>query len=448
MIKNYILDTNVLLQDPESIFSFEENTVIIPIGVIEELDTFKRDNGELGRNSRQVSRSLDKYRELGDLREGVRLRDDREGIIKVIYNGNLGTYRKEKNVDFHVLHIASEMKEKEPDSECIVISRDINVRLKANALGLRSENYETGKVCESVIADTGYVTVEVNRKIYAELVATSECNIESVFDEDATPWSNYYMLVKGPNKNDSLLAKVSQDRKKILALSPCPDQVKIRPLNKEQEFAMDALLNPNIFLVCLVGKAGSGKSLLATAVGEYLVEQLDKYEKMLISRPIQPMGRDLGYLPGTIEEKLDPWMHPIYDALEIIHSNRVKGSDKKKSEKKPKLSGKKIVELSEKICIEPLTYIRGRSIHHQYILVDESQNLTPLEIKTIITRAGENSKLILTGDIDQIDNPYLDSRTNGLSVVIEAFRDSKYSAHIVLEHGVRSILSEEAANRL
>jgi PhoH-like ATPase len=444
-MKNFIIDTNVLLQDPDAIFSFEEHTVIIPIGVIEELDTFKRDNGELGRNSRQVSRSLDQYREKGDLRDGVALGEDREGKIRVIYNGNLGTYRKEKNVDFHVLHIASVMKEREPENECIVISRDINVRLKANALGLASNDYETGKVCESVILDEGHTEATVGRATFAKLKLKNECPIEEIFDEDEIPWANYYVLVKGPDSSAKpLKAKISKCRTKVETIVYAPQEVKIRPKNKEQDFAMDALLDPDIFLICIVGMAGTGKTLIATAAGEYMVEQKDWYEKMLISRPVQPMGRDIGFLPGDINEKLDPWMQPIYDALEIVHANNKKSETKKGK----KLSGKKIAELSDKIFIEPLTYIRGRSIHDQYVIVDEAQNLTPLEIKTIITRAGENTKIILTGDIEQIDNPYLDARTNGLSVVMDCFKDSKHAAHIIMRDGVRSILSEEAAKRL
>jgi PhoH-like ATPase len=444
-MKNFIIDTNVLLVDPEAIFSFQEHTVIIPIGVIEELDRKKNESGVLGRNSRQTSRILDKYSELGDIRVGVPFGEDREGKIRVVYNGALGTYKKEKDVDFHVLHMAAIIREEDPDNECIVISRDTNVRLKAQALGFTSNNYKTGEICIRDGIDDGYVEIKVNRKTYAELKINNECDIEDVFGEEI-PWANYYILIEGPKGEKHINARVSYDRKRVERLIGCPKEMKIKPKNKEQAFALDAILDPDIFLVSLIGLAGSGKTLIATAAGEFLVEQEDKYEKLLISRPIQPMGNDIGFLPGDINEKLDPWMQPIYDALEIIHqSNKVQNDSKKGSKK---ISGKKIAEASDKIFIEPLTYIRGRSIHNQYVIVDESQNLTPLEIKTIITRAGENTKIILTGDIEQIDNPYLDTKTNGLSVVLDAFKDSKYAAHIVMKDGVRSILSEEAAKRL
>jgi PhoH-like ATPase len=449
IMKNFVIDTNVLLQDPESIFSFEDNTVIIPIGVIEELDTFKKEAGELGRNSRQVSRQLDNFRRLGDLREGVKLGDHSEGKIRVIYNGNLGTYRKEKNVDFHVLHIAQVVSEAEPDNKCVVVSRDINVRLKANALGLDSDDYQSGKICKSDNLDKGFREVSVDRTAFANLVLKMSVDIDLVFDDDDIPWPNYYLLIRGPDSEQNALAKVSKDRETVDLLEELPPNFNIRSKNMHQAFALDALLDPDIHLVCLVGMAGTGKTLLAVAAGEFLTEELKEHDKMLISRPIQPMGRDMGFLPGDIQDKLEPWMQPIYDALEVIHSQYPdpKKTDNKKQKSKS-VDGKRIANASDKIFNEPLTYIRGRSIHHQYLIVDESQNLTPLEIKTIITRAGEGTKIILTGDVHQIDNPYIDSKSNGLSVVLEAFLDSKVSAHIVMKDGVRSVLSEEATKRL
>jgi len=445
-MKNFIIDTNVLLVDPEAIFSFEEHTVIIPIGVIEELDRKKNESGVLGRNSRQTSRILDKYSELGDISKGVKFGEDREGMIRVVYNGALGTYKKENDVDFHVLHMAAIIQKEEPDNECVVVSRDNNVRLKAQALGFSASSHKTAEICMRDGIDDGYVEVKADRRAYAELKLNNECNIEDVFGDSNIPHANYYVLVEGPKGEKHINARVSSDRKHLERLIGCPKEMKIRPKSKEQAFALDALLDPDIFLISLIGRAGTGKTLLATAAGELLVEQQDKYEKLLISRPIQPMGNDIGFLPGDINEKLDPWMQPIYDALEIIHQSNKAQSDSKKGAKK--ISGKKIAEVSDKIFIEPLTYIRGRSIHNQYVIVDESQNLTPLEIKTIITRAGENTKIILTGDIEQIDNPYLDTKTNGLSVVLDAFKDSKYAAHIIMKDGVRSILSEEASKRL
>jgi PhoH-like ATPase len=272
------------------------------------------------------------------------------------------------------------------------------------------------------------------------------CDIEAIFDDDELPFPNCYLLVKGPEDKQELLAKVSICGEEIDTLLSLPDSLKIKSKNKEQAFALDALLDPDIDLVCLVGKAGSGKTLLAVAAAVQQVEDRNFFEKILISRPIQPMGKDIGFLPGDIDEKLDPWMKPIYDSLEVI--NRVSSPTNNKSQQAKVLDGKKIAQQSGKIFIESLTHIRGRSIHRQFVIIDEAQNLSPLEIKTIITRAGEGTKIVLTGDVEQIDNPYVDSKSNGLSVVLEAFRDSGVGAHIILRDGVRSRLSEEATRRL
>ena len=444
----------MLLTDPEAIYKFEENAVVIPIGVIEELDNFKKDNGELGRNARQVSRQLDKAREEGDLRKGVSI-NDKGGIVRVLYNGNLGSYKKEVNVDFHVIHIAKKLQEEDENSECIVVSRDTNVRIRANALGIKSENYLGGKLVEDP-KDNGFSDITVESPYFKKLACEGKIPASLVFEDDDEPDPNHYYLVFDEDDEESkVLAKIkvekifvegeedSQDVLYLTQLTKIKQGVKIAPKNKEQTFAMDALLDPDISLVCLVGKAGTGKTILATAVGSYLVEKTKAHEKMLISRPIQPMGRDIGFLPGDMNEKLDPWMQPIYDALEIIHGKKTKNSDNAQA-----VDGKKIAKESNKIFVEPLTYIRGRSIHDQFLIIDESQNLTALEVKTIITRAGENTKIVLTGDIDQIDNPYLDEKSNGLSVIISAFKDSEIAAHIHLSKGVRSRLSEEATKRL
>jgi PhoH-like ATPase len=452
---NYIIDTNVLLTDPEAIYKFEENAVVIPIGVIEELDNFKKNTGELGRNARQVSRQLDKAREEGDLRKGVPI-NDKGGIVRVLYNGNLGSYRKEANVDFHVIHIAEKLSKEDPSTECVVVSRDTNVRIRANALGIKSDTYQACSLKEIPI-DCGFSDISIESGLFKKLSSEGKIPLSLVFeDEENEPHPNHYLLVFDKEDEDKkVLAKVKAEEVLvegfeepqiamfISKIGKINKAIKIAPQNKEQTYAMDALLDPNIHLVCLVGKAGTGKTLLATAVGNYLVERTKTHEKMLISRPIQPMGKDIGFLPGDVNEKLDPWMQPIYDALEIIHGKKTKSSENSQS-----IDGKKIAKESNKIFVEPLTYIRGRSIHNQFLIIDESQNLTALEVKTIITRAGENTKIILTGDIDQIDNPYLDDKSNGLAVTINAFKDSEIAAHIHLSKGVRSRLSEEATKRL
>jgi PhoH-like ATPase len=435
MKKNYILDTNILLQDATSIFQFEDNNIIIPVGVIEELDKFKKENNELGRNARQVSRYLDDLRVKGDLQKGVPVK---EGSLRICYNGNLDSYLKVVNVDFHVIRIAQYTMEQEPNIPCIIISRDINVRIKANALGIKAENYKGNALEPSYELDKGFDVMSVPLSVMRDIEEKGKLPIEE-FKNLKNKNPNYYYLLECKTKGNevSLLAKVDKLGENIIMLNASGCQrLMIKPRNLEQTFALDALLDPDIKLVSLSGVAGTGKTLLAVASGYYMTEEKRMYKRMLVSRPVIPMGKDLGYLPGDLNEKLDPWMQPIYDAFDVIQYGKKNGN------------GKNFVNMSENIIVEPLTYIRGRSIQDQYMIVDESQNLTPLEIKTIITRASENTKIVLTGDVEQIDNPYVDTTSNGLSVVMDAFSDSSIASGIVLSKGVRSKLSEEACKRL
>lgn len=431
MVKNYILDTNVLLTNPNSIYDFEDNCVIIPIGVIEELDKFKKDITELGRNARQSSRLLDELREKGDLRVGVSLGE--HGILKVSYNGNLQSFYKEQNVDLHVIHIAQETKKDQPDIPCIIVSQDVNVRIRSNALGIQAEGYEKGSVQKDEL-NIGYKTVNVSDDLFNSFVHDKEIMVEDLEDSQSL-FPNYYVILTKASDNKTFLGRVDTTGKIIRRLINAPRGMVIKPINVEQKFLMDALLDKDIKLIAIAGKAGTGKTLCAIASAYYLVKEENSYKRLLVSRPVYPMGKDIGYLPGDLGEKLDPWMQPIYDAFDVITG--FKNTNIKDTIKNDPL-----------IVVEPLTYIRGRSIHDQILIVDESQNLTTLEIKTIITRAGENTKIILTGDIYQIDNPYVDSLSNGLSVVINAFRGSSIATGLILEKGVRSDLAEEASNKL
>tara|TARA_R110000824_G_scaffold218435_3_gene405074 strand:+ start:4964 stop:6298 length:1335 start_codon:yes stop_codon:yes gene_type:complete len=444
MAKNYILDTNVLLTDATSIFKFEDNNVIIPIGVIEELDKFKKDMTELGRNAREVSRSLDDLRGQGDLRAGIKT--DNGGTIAVKYNGNFDSYYKETNVDLHVIHLALKIKENDKDHNAIIVSRDINVRVRADALGLEAENYDTN-VVEYKDLEGGYAEIYLDPVLFEELKERQEIPIKDIYDIEFPKHPNYYYMVHDSSVHDSskndndcgdcgIMARMNPEGTAIRRLISCPQDLTIKPRNREQGFVVDALMDNDINLVAISGKAGTGKTILAVSVGMHLVETEKRYKRLLVSRPVFPMGRDLGFLPGDIEAKLDPWMQPIYDAFDVICQNN------------KNQSGREIVEQNHRIVVEPLTYIRGRSIHDQVLIVDEAQNLTPLELKTIITRAGDNTKIVLTGDINQIDNPYIDSMSNGLATVISAFKDSKLAAGIVMSKGERSALSEEATERM
>lgn len=431
MIKNLVIDTNVLLQDPNSIYSFEDNTVIIPIGVIEELDKFKKDMTELGRNARQTSRLLDELRTKGDLRNGVSLGE--HGILKVSYNGNLQSFYKESNVDLHVIHIAQETMKKYPDVPCIIVSQDVNVRIRANALGIQAEGYEKGSVKKDEL-DKGYREVLIDGDIFSDFIHNKEILVSDIQDiGEINP--NYYLILKNKDDGKTYLGRTSSNGKNIVKLINAPKGMFIKPINVEQKFLIDALLDQDIKLVAIAGKAGTGKTIMGVSVAHYLTKEEQVYKRMLVSRPIFPMGKDIGFLPGEMEEKMDPWMQPIYDAFDVITGFKDKNI-------------KETIKNDPTIVVEPLTYIRGRSIHDQILIVDESQNLTALEIKTIITRAGEGTKIILTGDIYQIDNPYIDSLSNGLSVVINAFRGSKIATSLMLEKGVRSELAEEASNKL
>ena len=449
MTKNYILDTNVLLQDPNSVFNFHENNLIIPIGVIEEIDKFKKDQGELGKNAREISRTLDKLSLSGDLKQGVDLENGFGGILRVYYNGNLHSYYKETNVDLHVIYVADQLSKLEPENQCVIVSIDNNVRIRARALGLCAENYENPMVKD--VIDNGYAFVICPNDILDKLIMDQKISIFEIQDSLISVgifnlYPNFYLAIEPETeirkgKKDYTLAKVSYCGNFIEVLKPLRAGMRISPKNIEQTFVMDALLDDKIKFVSISGGSGCGKTLLSCCAGNYLVSKTDRYKKFLISRPMVHMGgKDtMGFMPGGIDEKLDPWNSSIYDNFEVMNSSKNKKQD---------VDGKKIVTENPKIKIEALAYIRGRSIHDQILLVDEAQNLSKLEVKTILTRMGENSKIIINGDNNQIDNYFLNSENNGLVTATECFIGSPLSAHFVLTHGLRSQLSDEASKRM
>lgn len=444
MSKTFLLDTNVLLQDNKAIFNFQEHTIIIPIGVIEELDTFKKETDSRGRNARKASRQIDELRKNGDLRKGCNLPNG--GKLIVGFGKNINSFEKEKNVDYHILQVAQEWNKIKGNEPCTIVSNDVNVRIMANAYGLLTEEYEANKV-ELDLIDNGLDEIEVDFDLVDVLTKENELEVSVDDYEFAKYGPNHYFNLRCSSQNRSVLAKLSSDKTTLTKVYNLPGNFPLTPKNIEQKCVLDALMDDKISLVAISGHAGTGKSILGTSAGYYQTIIKERYEKFLVSRPVFPMGKDIGYLPGSATEKMDPWMTPIYDAFDVI---LLLDKDKKNKSKKssPFTSGKKLIEASEQIKIEPLTYIRGRSIHRQFFLIDETQNVNALEIKTILTRAGEGTKIVITGDVDQIDNPYVDKQTNGLSVVMNAFKDSSLAAHIVMKHGVRSALSEEASNRL
>ncbi len=432
IMKNYILDTNVLLHDPTAISRFQDNNVVIPLKVLEEIDTFKRDQSELGRNSRTVARSLDALRARGKLNHGVPL--DNGGHLRIAFPGDKAHALSGLSADDQIITIAMELSQQPGEPPCIVVSKDINLRLKADALGLAAEDYESDRVDITELY-TGHAEIAVPSATIAAFRHDGKVEFAS---SNLSP-NQYVMLRDEKDQSNTVLARFDNATKNLVPLIPTPDEIKmVHPRNREQHYAMDALLNDDIKLVTIIGKAGTGKTLLAVAAALFKTMDVKTYRRMLVCRPTIPMGKDIGFLPGTMEEKLNPWMQPIYDALDLLSSGRRNG-------------WKKSLEMNgedDRIGIEPLTYIRGRSIPNQYIVVDEAQNLTPLEAKTVLTRVGPGTKIVMVGDIYQIDNPFLDSMSNGLSSVVERFRPHAIAAHIHLNKGVRSEIAELAANLL
>jgi PhoH-like ATPase len=436
--KNYILDTNVLLHDPESLLSFEENNVLLPIEVIEEIDRFKRESTELGQNARAVSRMLDGLRDSGRLSEGVKLPTG--GCLRILFpkgemakNGH--ALFTNDTVDNRILAMASRVQKTQPKSHTILVSKDINLRIKADAMGLLAEDYENDRV---FIKDlyTGMIEVMVS----AEKMAAFRANGELELNGGKQYFPNEYCtLIEETNPKRTALTKVDDSGKKLVPIIDCREGIwGIKPRNREQHFGFDALLDDRIKLVTLMGKAGTGKTLLAMAAGLKRTVMDREFRRLVVARPTISMGKELGFLPGSLEEKLAPWMQPIHDALEMLgdlnmgHEHRRSGD----------------LMRSGSIVVEALSYIRGRSIANQFMVIDEAQNLTPLEAKTIITRVGHGTKIIFTGDPYQIDNPYVDSSSNGFNYVVSRFRAEPVAAHIEFQKGERSELAELAANIL
>jgi len=435
-VKNYILDTNVLLHDPNSIQAFKGNNVLIPIEVIEEIDRFKRESSELGQNARTVSRTLDSLRGKGHLNKGVKL--DNGGTLRIIFhehNGNNGSPFGNNTVDSRIVGLALAVHKSETKVPAILVTKDINLRIKADTLGLPAEDYETDRVLLTELY-TGMIELTVP----AEKMSRFRVEGELELNGHGTYFPNEYCtLTEEANPKRTALTKVDASGKKVVPILDCRDGVwGIKPRNREQHFAFDALLDDRIKLVTLMGKAGTGKTLMAMAAGLKRTVLDREFRRLVVARPTVSMGRELGFLPGSLEEKLNPWMQPIHDALELL-SDLNMGSDHRRSTD---------LMRSGTIVVEALSYIRGRSIAHQYMVIDEAQNLTPLEVKTIITRVGQGTKIIFTGDPYQIDNPYVDSSSNGFNYIISKFRDQSIAAHIELQKGERSELAELAANIL
>lgn len=438
-MKNYILDTNVLLHDPQAIYKFSDNNVILPLTVIEEIDRFKKDQSETGRNARHISRTIDGFRQQAKLVDGVPLENGgtlRVAIYRQEFLLKLPPELRNDQGDNRILAVAQDLQESLPEGTVFFVTKDINLRIKADTIGLYAEDYQSDKV---PIEDlyTGASELVVAGSLVDQFYEQGSLEIGEEF------YANQGVtLVDDTNPSHTAIGRYDAPRKAVVALIKSPKEGiwGIHPRNREQQFAFDLLLNDEIKLISLVGKAGTGKTLLAIAAGLVKTADENAYNRLLVSRPVYPMGRDLGFLPGDIEDKLAPWMQPIFDNVELLLSSLDEGGNRKRGYRE-------LIDLGL-MEIEPLTYIRGRSIPKQYMIVDEAQNLTPHEIKTIITRAGEGTKIVLTGDPYQIDNPYVDSASNGLSFSVERLKGQNITGHTTLSKGERSELAELAANLL
>lgn len=435
MKKNYVLDTNVLIHDPQAIFSFDDNDVIIPIFVIEEVDQFKREGTERGRNARTIARLLDELRSKhGSLADAVPLENG--GTLRVVLpqkRERLSVALDASGADSAILQTALDVQKNAPERRTVLVTMDTNLRIRADVLGLEPQNFESQRVRIDDL-DGGAVELRVPEASIDAFYETGELSLP----EGQLINPNGGVQLYGESEGSSALGRWDATKKKVVQLRQHGDVMGIRPRNREQSFALDLLLDDSIKLVTLIGKAGTGKTLLALAAALKRTIEDGAFLRVLVSRPIIPMGRDIGYLPGSIDEKLNPWLQPVFDNLELL----IGSASSKKG-----LSMQKLIQ-DGFIQVEPLTYIRGRSLPHQYLVVDEAQNLTPHEVKTIITRSGQGTKVVLTGDPYQIDNPYVDSASNGLTIVTDRFKTERIAGHVVLTKGERSELAELASNLL
>ena len=471
-VKNFVVDTNILLHNPNALFVFKEHNVVIPFTVIEELDKLKRKEDDLGRNARETIRHLDRLRTQGRLTDGVAWGgfSPRVGAAASVgADGQTGTIR----IDVGEHERPDAIREEMPDNRIIAVawnlhkqgirtvfvSKDLSARIKSDALGIKTEDFENQKV-DSDRLYTGYLNLEVEDALIDQLYKDRLLPVEHLTDAltITTDERGTYVREMSANQFAALKSKEDPDHTGLCRRLADTDHVipvtgprkpvyGLMARNVQQTMAFDLLMDDEIRLVTLLGGAGTGKTLLAIAAGMAKVFAEERYDKLLVARPIMPLGRDIGYLPGDKDEKLGAWMQPIFDNLEYLLSTRGAQLQQAAESHTNEQRIEKLIA-DGRLVLEPLTYIRGRSIPHQFMIVDEAQNLTPHEVKTIVSRVGEGTKLILTGDIGQIDNPYLDSSSNGLSYTVEKMKGLGLVGHVTLAKSERSELASLAAARL
>ena len=438
--KKYVIDTSVYLTEHQSINEFGIHDIIVPLKVLEEIDNHKKRQDTVGANARGIIRTLDTLRERGNLHKGVRLAKG-HGIVSVkgYETGHLPPDLSPEQADHIIIATALTEKANNPNRKVIVVTRDINMRVICDSLGLLCEDYNPAQLVDSPDRIySGFAEVLVDDHLVDSFYNKEPVYLDEKQYKKLYP-NQFVMLISEANEKKTALSKYINSNTKLQEVVQYKKNSVwgVRSRNKEQLFALNLLMDPNIPIVSLVGKAGSGKTLLATAAGLQQVMEQDNeptYKRLIISRPVQPLGNDIGFLPGTMQEKMAPWLMPIQDNLQFLM-----GDDKSTLEM---YVDKGIIE------IEALTYIRGRSISNAFIIIDEAQNLTTHEIKTIITRVGEGTKIVFTGDIDQIDNVYVDATTNGLTYAIEKIKDYDVAGHVTLQRGERSKVATLGANIL
>lgn len=466
MRKTFVLDTNVLLHDPAALTRFQDNHVVVPIEVVEEIDRFKRDPSEKGRNARQISRLLDNLRTKGNLADGVTIDEATGGTLKVVFCraetlAQLPPELRSGNGDNNILAVALEQRLQEvmgSRTPVVLVTKDTNLRIKADAVGLTAQDYTSDKVAIDDLYP-GFCELWVPAELMDRVkgpgglpLADLPAGVEPSGAGARTPElvaNEGVTLVDSMQPNHTLLARYdarSQVLHPLHRLSK--DKLgRIQPRNREQTFALDLLLDPAVQLVTLIGKAGTGKTLLALAAGLNQVADERLYDRLLVTRPVIPLGKEIGFLPGDIEEKMGPWMQPIIDNLDFLLGGS-EGPLSSRSSQRGNRNNWEDLKAMGLLEVEAISYIRGRSIPRQYMVVDEAQNLTPHEVKTIVTRVGQGTKIVLTGDPYQIDNPYVDAESNGLTWLVERFKGQTLAGHVTLTRGERSELAELAANLL
>lgn len=451
--KFFVLDTSVLLHTPDSLFNFDENDIVIPVVVLDELDAFKRGTMEINRNARLVIKQLDALRQNGRLDKGIPLSSGGTISVDLNHRDSLALLPPgfEITNDNRILAIALAYKKKFPRRHIVVVSKDINMRVKAQTLGLEAEDYLTDKIeLEEMYPGSRIISVS-SRQIEA-IYQERELSVSALngsMSHEALNANEFVMLVNNSQESSTALARFDADKQSLLLLREARNDVwGVRPLNREQRYALEILLDDRVKLVTLSGKAGTGKTMLAIAAGLHKVMNEKAYRRLAVYRPVIPMGKDIGYLPGSEQEKLAPWMQPIFDNLEYLldaHCPNKKGGT---AGGQRNISPLDYLIDANVLEIGALTYIRGRSLPGLYIIIDEAQNLTPHEVKTIVTRAGEGTKLVFTGDPYQIDHPYLDATSNGLTHIVEKFKGHSVVGHVTLVKGERSELAELASTVL